>query len=76
MACSCCRGATPRRTVCTTAPLNPTLYGSELEDGARASQVGTDTNPPMCAEKMTEPWPRSQSQPNVCRPVYCSSISA
>ncbi len=36
-------------------PLNPTLHGSELEDGARSSQVGTDTNPPMRAEKMTEP---------------------
>ena len=53
MACSCCRGATPRRTVCHH-PLNPTLHGSELEDGARSSQVGTDTNPPMRAEKMTE----------------------
>ena len=35
-------------------PLNPTLHGSELEDGARSSQVGTDTNPPMRAEKKTE----------------------
>ena len=56
-------------------PVNLTLHGSKLKDGARSLQVGTDTNPPMYAEKITEPWLRSQSKPNVCRPLCCRSRS-
>ena len=40
-------------------PLNLTLHGSKLKDGARSLQVGTDTNPPMHAEKIAEPSLRS-----------------
>ena len=36
-------------------PLNLTLHGSKLEDGAGSSQVRMDTNPPMRVEKMIEP---------------------
>ena len=36
-------------------PLHPDLRGSELEDGTRSPQVGTDSNPSMCAEKTVEP---------------------
>ena len=56
-------------------PVNLTLHGSKLKDGARSLQVGTDTNPPMYAEKITEPWLRSQSEPNVCRPLCCRNRS-
>ena len=34
--------------------LDPTLHGYELEAGVRSPQVGTDTNPQLRAEKMTE----------------------